>query len=247
MNRMNRSALRRALAVAPATLALLALSACGDDDNNSMVPGETPTPAPTPAPTPTPVPTPAPTPAGFDVSKCLNQMIPGTGFTVAQAVVPDTLTISTAKAAGFPNGRLLTDPVIDVTLAVVFLDLTKAAPDTLAKLPLNPPANDKTFRTGFPYLAAPQGTPPLANRGGTNFNFRTDANSAFVRVDRMGMPAVSTALIPSSRKTAYNDASPADDAAGTFVPDLTSTLTGLTNALADDLVGAGLPPCATPK
>jgi len=60
----------------------------------------------------------------------------------------------------------------------------------------------------------------------------------------MGMPAVSTALIPSERKIAYNDASPADDAAGDFVPDLSSTLQSLTEALADDLVAAGLNPCA---
>jgi hypothetical protein len=58
------------------------------------------------------------------------------------------------------------------------------------------------------------------------------------------MPAVATALIGSDQKIAYNDANPADDAAGTFVPELVKQLTGLTNALADDLVGAGLTPCA---
>lgn len=228
----------RIAAMAPLMLAALGLTACSDDDD-APAPPVTMAPAPTPSPTATT--------ASFNVTRCLNQSIPGTGFTVAQAVVPDTLTINLAAASGFPNGRKLPDPVIDVTLAVIFLDLTKHAPDTLAKLPLNPPANDVAFRASFPYLAPPQGSPPLSATTGTNFNFRTDSvQSAYARVDRMGMPAVSTALIPSSRKVPYNDASPADDAAGTFVPDLTSTLTGLTNALADDLVGAGLSPCATP-
>ncbi|OBX19508.1 hypothetical protein A9995_07085 [Erythrobacter sp. QSSC1-22B] len=63
----------------------------------------------------------------------------------------------------------------------------------------------------------------------------------------MGMPAVATALIGSDQKIPYNDANPADDAAGTFVPELVEQLTGLTNALADDLVGAGLTPCAKPS
>lgn len=241
MNRINTSSIARLATAAPLALALVGLSACGGDDGYQAPPTST-------TPTPSPTPTPTATTASFDVSRCLNQAIPGTGFTVAQAVVPDTLTIDLTKASGFPNGRKLADPVIDVTLAVIFLDLTKHSPLTLANLPLNPPANDVAFRSTFPYLAAPQGSPPLSSTAGTNFNFRTDSvQAAYARVDRMGMPAVSTALIPTNRKVPYNDASPADDAAGNFVPDLSSTLTGLTNALADDLVGAGLTPCATPK
>jgi hypothetical protein len=190
---------------------------------------------------PTPTPTPTPTPVTYDVSRCLNQSIPGTGVTVAQAVVPDTLTLNLAAASGFPNGRRLPDPVIDVTLAVIFLDLTVHSPLALANLPLNPPRNDVAFRDNFPFLAPPQGSPPNPPSGGSNFTFRADAPSAYVRVDRMGMPAVSTALIGSDQKTPYNDA---DDADGDFVPELTEQLTGLTNALADDLIAAGLTPCA---
>lgn len=77
---------------------------------------------------------------------------------VAQAaplVVPDVLAIDPDAPAGFPNGRLLADPVVDVTLAVVLLDLTAMGQDalTLAGLPLNPPANDVPFEKDFPFLA----------------------------------------------------------------------------------------------
>lgn len=75
---------------------------------------------------------------------------------VAQAaplVVPDTLKIDTSVAAGFPNGRLLEDPVIDVTLAVVLLDLTVHGVTDLVGV--NPTANDVPFRSEFPWLADP--------------------------------------------------------------------------------------------
>jgi hypothetical protein len=74
--------------------------------------------------------------------------------------------------------------------------------------------------------------------------FRTEAPTAYTRVDRMGMPAVSTALVSSAMKNAYNDADPADDAAGTFAADLIANLTGLHAALDDDLIDAGLQPCS---
>lgn len=72
----------------------------------------------------------------------------------APLVVPDTLSIDTAGAAGFPNGRTLPDPVMDVTLAVVLLDLSVHPVDLFATLPLNPTANDLAFDSAFPYLAA---------------------------------------------------------------------------------------------
>lgn len=233
MRTSNHLPLRRFAMATSVVASLGLLSACfdGDDDDEPIA---------------MPTPTPTPTPTSFDVQACLDQTIPETGVTVAQAVVPDTLTIDLSAASGFPNGRRLPDPVIDVTLAVVFLDLSVNGPGTLAGLPLNPPENDVAFRDTFPYLAPPQGSPPLADTGGSMFTFASEPESNYVRVDRMGMPAVSTALIPSDRKNAYNDAGPAEDADGTFVPDLADTLTGLTNALADDLTAAGLTPCATP-
>ncbi|RVQ65175.1 DUF4331 domain-containing protein [Croceicoccus ponticola] len=220
-------------------MAAILLTACGGDGDG----GDSPTMMPSPTPTATP--TASPTPAGFDVSACLTQEV-APGVSVASLVVPDTLTLDLAAASGFPNGRRLPDQVIDVTLAVIFLDLGVHSATTLAGVPVNPPGNDVQYRPVFPYLAAAQGSPPLATGGASTFDFRSDASSAYVRVDRMGMPAVATALIGSDQKTAYNDADPADDANGDFVPELTEQLTGLTNALADDLVGLGLTPCAKP-
>lgn len=183
------------------------------------------------------------TPTSYDVTPCLNQQV-APGVTVANLVVPDTLKIDLSKPAGFPNGRLLSDPVIDITLAVIFLDLTKQGADTFAKIPLDPLGNDVPLLTSFPYFGLPQGNPTLADSTGTSFNFRGNTAADYVRVDRMGMPAVSTALISAPNKNAYNDDNPAQDATGKWVNELTSTLRGLTNALADDLVALKLTPCA---
>lgn len=85
----------------------------------------------------------------------------GTGTCATAAVpliIPDTIKLDTAVAAGFPNGRLLTDPVIGVTLAVALLELTgEPAPHTALDLvgALNPAANDLEFSDEFPFLADP--------------------------------------------------------------------------------------------
>ena len=85
----------------------------------------------------------------------------GTGtcvVTAAPLIIPDTISINTTADAGFPNGRLLTDPVIGVTLAVALLEVTgDPAPQTLTDLvgALNPDANDLEFSAEFPCLADP--------------------------------------------------------------------------------------------
>ena len=224
--------IRRTAMLAPLGIALATLSACGNDYAG---------------PSPTPATVVTGTAASFDVSPCLNQTIPGTGLTVAQAVVPDMIKLSLSTPSGFPNGRTLTDPVIDITLAAIFLNLSKNGAGTLAGLPLNPPANDLPFKSTFPYLADAQGSPPRADTTGTSFDFRTDPDSAYTRVDRNGMPAVSAVLMSASMKTAFNDGNPSDDAAGKFVPEITSRLTTLASALNDDFFAAGLSPCAVAK
>lgn len=231
-------------AATTASLAAIALSltGCGSDD----VAPPMALPAPTPTTAGTPTPTPQPT-SGFNVTNCINQVIPGTGgLTVAGAVIPDTVTINLDAPSGFPNGRRLQDPVIDVTLAILFLDLATHGADTFARLPLGPAANDRPFLADFPFLAAPNGTQAPSATGGTNFAFNDSASSSFVRVDRMGMPAVATVLIGSGLRNSYNDANTADDVDGDFVPELGARLTVLTNALADDLIALGLTPCARP-
>ena len=227
---------RNKLTMIAVPIALLAALGACDNNGDSRVPDSLINP---------PMPEPPPTPTSFDPTPCLDQEIPGTGgITVAGAVIPDTLTVDYTAASGFPNGRALADPVIDVTLAIIFLDLSTNGPATLAGLPLNPPENDLDFRDNFPFLAPAQGTPPVADTSGLVFNFNLEPDSSYVRVDRMGMPAVSTALIPTDAKITYNDAGPAEDLNGDFVPDISMVLTDLTNALADDLTDAGLTPCA---
>ena len=207
---------------------VLALAACGGGGDDSTVP-----------PTTTP---PVSTAKMTDVSPCLNQLV--AGRKVSSLVIPDVITLDTTVASGFPNGRRLEDPVVDLTLGVLFLDLTKTGADTLAKLPLDPPGNDKSLTGQFPYLADAHGGTPAAT-GGSGFVFRTEDAGAYTRVDRMGEPAVATALISSANKTAYNDDSPIDDAAGKWVSEIVKDLTALTDALRDDFTAAKLPLCAT--
>ena len=63
--------------------------------------------------------------------------------TIGDILFPDILTIDLASSAGFPNGRKLTDDVIDTALQLVTGN--SAATDCIS--------SDSTFRTTFPYLA----------------------------------------------------------------------------------------------
>lgn len=210
---------------------LAAVVGCGGEEGSS------------PAPTPPP-----PSATSFSVTPCLNQIVPGTGSTVAGLVVPDTVTINLNAPSGFPNGRRLEDPVIDLTFAVIFLNLDVHPVDTLVKLPLNPATNDRPFRADFPYLALPQGNPPLSGSDtATSFSFVDQPLSAYTRVDRMGMPAISPALVGGPLKNPFNDKDPANDAAGEFVAEFTTQLELLHNGLRDDLVAAGFTPCSIPR
>ena len=242
---------RAAITAAPFTLAL-ALAACSNSSPDAaavVAPPVAVAPAPTPAPTSAP--TPSPSPVGRNVTACLNQVIPGTnGATTASLVVPDTLKIDLTRPAGFPNGRQLENSVVDITLAALFLDVNAPGQSPLTFTTvrpggLNPQTNDRPFLSVFPFAAPPQGNPPLATGTGTSFNFRTDPLSSYVRVDREGMPAVATAVIRGPMKNAFNDANPAEDVAGQFVPEIVAELTNLHNALADDLIALGLRVCST--
>lgn len=104
------------------------------------------------------------TPVGTQRS-CLSQEI-ATGVSVASLVVPDDLTLNLTADAGFPNGRLLSDPVIDVTLSILLLDVDILTTTRIPPAPpphdpttlvgvLNPDMNDATLLTEFPYFAPP--------------------------------------------------------------------------------------------
>lgn len=97
---------------------------------------------------------------GLGLSPCgPSKTEPSVGQCIDQAapfVVPDVITLDLSQPSGFPNGRTLPDPVVDVTLALILLDLGTHPVDFLAALPLNPAANDVPFPSGFPYLAPAQ-------------------------------------------------------------------------------------------
>lgn len=223
----------------------LSLSACGGGGGT-----RTATPAPTPAPAPAPTPT--PTTAAIDVLPCINQALPADlnrappGRTILQLIVPDTLTIYPDRTMTFPNGRMLRDPVVDITLAVVLLDMTAPGQNagTFAATPLNPTQATKPPLPDFPFANTPNGTPPLDAGNGTNFTFESSPMSAYVQVDRMGMPAVATALIRSARKTAYSDGNVQLDTATTFSADLIDGLRFFAAPLQDDLEARSLKSCA---
>ena len=207
----------------PLSVTGLLLAGCGGGDSSS-------------SPTP-------PAIAAVDVTPCLNQVV-YEGRTVANLVVPDVLQLDMNQPSGFPNGRRLTDPVVDLTLAVLFLDLKSEPVDTLAKLPLDPSSTGVPQLASFPYLAPASGGAP-APGAGAGFAFRTDPPAAYTRVDRMGMPAVATALINGANKTPYNDDNPAIDATGKWVPTIKSDLLALTTPLIGQFRSLGLKTCAT--
>ena len=87
---------------------------------------------------------------------CVGQAVAAGGPSVVSLVIPDHLSLNPGAPSGFPNGRRLQDPVMDVTLAIILLDMTVHGPGILAGLPLNPTANDLgvegAFLSEFPYL-----------------------------------------------------------------------------------------------
>lgn len=216
-------------AVALAALAL-ATAACGDDDPAAPVAVAPPTPPPQMS-------------ASFSVTPCLTQMV--AGRRVQDILIPDQLELDLSQPAGFPNGRDLDDPVIDLILAAIFLDLSRHPVTTLVNVPVNPNVFDQPLRQSFPFYAPPLGNPPISPTTGTNFNFRTDAPVNYFRVDRAGIPAVSTAVVLGSNKLLYNDSSPAADAAGLNLSRVLEGYQQLTNSLNDDFRRLGLTPCAT--
>lgn len=235
----------RALALAATPLALaLSLSACGEDGAG----GQVVVPAPLPSTTATATPTPTATAVAFNSTRCFTQAIQGqNGANLKSFIIPDTLKIDLTRSTRFPNGRHPSDPVVDILLATLLLDMTVTGqgPNTLANVPLDPPGNDKFFLLTFPFLATPNGTPQVASGSGSGFDFRTDPDSAYVSVDRMGNPAIATALVSSSMKNSFNDDTPAGDVVNDkYYAEYISELNKLFGLIGDDVENLGLKICA---
>jgi len=219
----------RAFTLTLALASALGLAACGADEVQVAPPTSTPT------------------PVTFNVTPCLNQVV-AQNRTVANLLIPDVVRLDLTQPAGFPNGRRYLDPVVDITLGMLLLDLRVHSLNTFVDIPLNPNGVDQPLGTTFPFLAPPLGTPPLATGAGSNFVFRTNPASDYVRVERAGMPAVSTALIfPGGGKNEYNDDTPAVDATGKWTPQITRELQFYHSVLADDFRALGIIACAVPN
>ena len=76
-------------------------------------------------------------------------------MSVAPAATPNRLGVVGGDLAGFPNGRRLTDDVLDVTLQAAEGILLPNAPAVVATLGDGVDANDHAFRPAFPYVSLP--------------------------------------------------------------------------------------------
>ncbi|HWS32132.1 MAG TPA: DUF4331 domain-containing protein [Actinoplanes sp.] len=79
-------------------------------------------------------------------------------MSIAPAANPNRLGVIGGDVAGFPNGRRLTDDVIDVTLQAAEGILLPNPPDAVKTLGDGVNANSAGFREHFPYVALPNET-----------------------------------------------------------------------------------------
>jgi hypothetical protein len=88
----------------------------------------------------------------------------------------------------------------------------------------------------------------------TIFEFRDDPPEDYTQIDRMGLPAVNTALIATDNKDAYNADDPTARAGGAYDDDIRDSITTLhvgvpgmqtpaNTGLNDDMMALGLFPC----
>src|SRR4029077_15781986 len=84
-------------------------------------------------------------------------------MSIPPSATPNRFGVLAGDNAGFPNGRRLTDDVIDIELRVVEGALT-GSKNTLGD---GVDANDVAFQTSFPYLALPHAGPGTTAVGST--------------------------------------------------------------------------------
>lgn len=83
----------------------------------------------------------------------------------------------------------------------------------------------------------------VMDRGADPFVFRTEDYEAYVRVDRMGVAAVSALVLPAgATRDQFNSGEPADD--GDYSGQIVTRLNKIHFELDDDLQAGGLAPCA---
>jgi len=71
----------------------------------------------------------------------------------------------------------------------------------------------------------------------TAYVFSSTPAGGYTQIDRVGMPAVNTAVITS--KDAYNASTPSDDASGLYVGQITTDVANLHTTLDASISGAG--------
>jgi len=92
----------------------------------------------------------------FAENLLLNDYVDPADHAAVLGMVPDVVIFDTKRPAAFPNGRELTDDVVNLVGNELVLSTDCPAPMDPAAC--NPTANDVPFLTTFPYLAPPQGT-----------------------------------------------------------------------------------------
>jgi len=102
---------------------------------------------------------------GLALDPCLSPPLPMNNCDdqILPFVIPDVITISADADSGFPNGRQIANPVMDLILALILIDLGPMLQgittfidldgDGTPGPSLNPLANDVEFQASFPYLA----------------------------------------------------------------------------------------------
>lgn len=113
---------------------------------------------------------------------------------IAPVSKPKRLGVLEGDTAGFPNGRRLTDDVVDIALQVVEGELV-GSPNDLGDA-VN--ANDKNFESSFPYVALPHsGSDDDVHEGVAGFTPLTGGNAPTSTNGGFSIPVVpaSTALL----------------------------------------------------
>ncbi len=111
---------------------------------------------------------------------------------IEPAAKPKRLGVLDGDTAGFPNGRRLTDDVVDAALQVVEGELVGAKNDLGDAVD----TNDKKFGTSFPYLANPHGRRARAGRSPRAWTAAT--TSAAGSATRCGPPGRTAPTTPPS-------------------------------------------------